>query len=190
MVMLYILYKGRNHYIKMATAFSTVLDAYNEAYPSHLTMVANSADAKYYPSETFNTKKIDQDIVNANGDKARVEAIRKEAPLTTPKTVAFVPFEGKGSWGFFQEKDVQDFVKRNNDNMTINFKTIQELPTAVAKKVAFHRALTMIYGKKSDDNPNIIFFDPFDHIEKADSLKKTVDIMIRSKNTARSAGSS
>ena len=150
--------------------FETVLDAYASAYPSGLTILAKNADSKYYPTNLFDNK-----IVFFEQTEEQIKAMRDTYEWTQDDTVAFP------ATGFFQEKDVEN-AKTEDGQTTIDFASIANKPNEDEKEIAFHRVLTIIYGKKHNDTT--YFFSPHMHIQKAYSLKDTVDIMIRSRDAA------
>jgi len=150
--------------------FETVLDAYASAYPGGLTILAKNADSKYYPTNRFDNK-----IVFFGQTEEQIQATRDAFAWTEDDTVAFP------ATGFFQEKDVE-YANTEDGKTTINFTSIAEKPDKDEKEIAFHRVLTIIYGKKHNDTT--YFFSPHMHIQKAYSLKDTVDIMIQSRDAA------
>jgi len=164
----------------MVDQFQVVLKAYADAYPQGLTIKARANEIKYFPSRPNVEDAIYQEFVDANGNVDTIEALRGDPEnLNMYKTDAFP------TKGFFtlQDKNVNEYIKVDEEKktMTVDFVSIQGVDTQRKQETIFQRLLTVIYGK--DDKGNY-FFDPVGHIEKAYSLKDTVDIMIESKNAA------
>lgn len=157
---------------------TSVLGAYNDAYTTGLTIkTSNTPDAKYYP-ENPSTENIEVRFMKIGINDSEVAAIIRDAPPLQMASTAFMP------QGHFTENQVRPYVTRDtNNNFIIDFKKIMEIPDPNDQEIVFQRALTMIYGKQYKDG--VYFFNPYDHIQKAASLKDTVDIMIRSRNAAR-----
>lgn len=163
-----------------------VLNAYADAYPepNNLKVTIESKEAKYYPADTYNVDSINEDFVENSDKQGEIVKLIRSDENCGEKTVAFVPQEGTGSWGYFKAKDVEPYVTDDETEnvIIINFSAIQKLPREL-REIFFHRALTMIYGEKHPDTNNY-FFDPQDHIKNAAGLKGTVDIMIKRKVVA------
>ena len=166
--------------------WAVVLDAYAEAYPDGLKIEKRNADIKYYPSRPKVSNQIFKEFVEANGDENQIKEI-KVATKDSSKTNSF---SKKGYFTLTDEGIPANLFEDDATGRTFFFNRIQGLPTETARQTYFFRALTIIYAAQDADDTQQFFFDPVGHVEKADSLKKTVDIMIRSKNAAaRGVGS-
>jgi len=167
--------------------WGVVLDAYAEAYPDGLKIEKRDTDIKYFPSRPKVSNQIFKEFVDAGGDENKIKLI-KDATGDSAKTDSFTKI------GFFTlagRSIPANLFQDDDTGRTFFFNRIQALKTETERKIYFFRALTVIYAAQDADTQQF-FFDPVGHVEKADSLKKTVDIMIRSKNAAaaRSVGSS
>ena len=93
----------------------TVLKAYADAYPDSNPLVLNFPDApiKYFPSETYVQTMINKDFVDNKGNQDAISRILRADAKLQQKIPAFIPRDGKGSWGYFEATDVDDEYSRH-----------------------------------------------------------------------------
>ena len=164
----------------MEENFQVVLNAYADAYPQGLTIQSRANDIKYFPSRPNVENEIYKEFVDANGNVDTITALRND-----PENLIMIKTDAFPAKGFFtlQDENVREYivVDEEKNTMTVDFVSIQGVKPARKQNTIFQRLLTVIYGKNDKGN---YFFDPVSHIEKAYSLKDTVDIMIQSRDAA------